>query len=205
MYTLSHTHTHSYFSVVYQIWAYSSLVLSIDSRVHLGEPKLIEAHHNGLFISYWTDRPTPSPSLLSHLFLQIWREKWNLVGGGQCLAECGGLQGHLCVFTKLIWNQVFSSPLADWSFTPTHINIYVYTYKHKSGYTSKLPLFHSYLHFQSLVALLSPVFVLLLDILKSSKSHTTQSLGLSFCCPPPFSLCILPFSLISHFHNKMRI
>lgn len=38
-------------------------LLSIYSRVHLGESKLIEVHHNGLFISHWVDRHTPSFAL----------------------------------------------------------------------------------------------------------------------------------------------
>lgn len=60
--TQTQRHTHTAISI-YQISAYSSLVSSIYSGVHLGEPKLIEVHHNGLFISHWTDRATPSFAL----------------------------------------------------------------------------------------------------------------------------------------------
>lgn len=111
--THTHKHTQSYFSVVYQIWAYSCLVLSIYSRVHLGEPKLIEAHHNGLFISYWADRPTPSLSLSPLLPLSLSApDMKGEVESGWCRTACAwllGPQGHLCAF-KMDSESSFLSP-----------------------------------------------------------------------------------------------
>lgn len=202
-YAHSQTHTQSYFSAVYQIWAYSSLVMSIYSRVHLGEPKLIEVHHNGLFISYWTDRPTPSLSLslalrLSLSLQQTWRETLNQVGAGQCLLDYGGLK-VIFVPSKWIQNLVYSGPQAGVfaSHLHTYTLSYIHTDQHKPWYTfelPKLPLFR----FTFILNLKLPFFLLffflLLDIFKSSNSHTTQSFGLSFCPPPPH-----PLSSISAF------
>lgn len=202
-YAHSQTHTQSYFSAVYQIWAYSSLVMSIYSRVHLGEPKLIEVHHNGLFISYWTDRPTPSLSLSLALRLslsrqQTWRETLNQVGAGQCLLDYGGLK-VIFVPSKWIQNLVYSGPQAGVfaSHLHTYTLSYIHTDQHKPWYTfelPKLPLFR----FTFILNLKLPFFLLffflLLDIFKSSNSHTTQSFGLSFCPPPPH-----PLSSISAF------
>ncbi len=143
--THTHKHTQSYFSAVYQIWAYSSLVLSIYSRVHLGEPKLIEAHHNGLFISYWTDRPTPSLSLshtpLSPLSLSAADMKREVEWGWCRTASVWlwGPQGHLCAL-KMDSESSFLST-TGWLVLlfHTYTLTYIHTDQHKPWYTSKLP------------------------------------------------------------------
>lgn len=197
--TLTNTHTQSYFSAVYQIWAYSSLALSIYSGVHLGEPKLIEAHHNGLFISYWTDRPTPSLSLalLSHLFLtqqQIWREKLNQVGAGQHSPDYQGLK-VICAPSKWIQNLVFSAPQADWFVSHLHTHIHSHIYTHRSTQalvyyqTAKLTLFHFTFILNPKLPFF-PIFFLLLDIFQIFQlPHRTviRSIALPSA---PLTLCL---------------
>ena len=172
-------HTQSNFSAVHQIWVYSSLVLSIYSRVHLGEPKLIEAHHNGLFISYWTDRPTPSLSLtplslLSHSAADMKRDVES-VWCRTASAWLWGPQGHLSAL-KMDSESSFLIPLG-WRvcFTPTHTQ-HIYTNPHKPWYTSKLLNWLCFisLSFSISNCPFSPFFFLLLDIFKSSNSHTTE-------------------------------
>lgn len=82
--------------------------MSIYSRVHLGEPKLIETHHNGLFISR-ADGQRPLHLVLYPLppfLLRAWYEKRRWIrlveGHGRLFDYCGdgvwerGAQGHFC-------------------------------------------------------------------------------------------------------------
>ncbi len=161
--THTHKHTQSYFSAVYQIWAYSSLVMSIYSRVHLGEPKLIEAHYNGLFISYWTDRPTPSLSLLrpSHLFLSLSRryEEWSwirLVQDSVC-PYMGAPRSFVCLQNG--FRIEFSQPHRLTGVFVTHLHTHTHTshiYTQINTSLGILPnsqigfvLFYFFLHSQS--------------------------------------------------------
>ena len=124
--------------------------MSIYSRVHLGEPKLIEAHHNGLFISYWTDRRTPSLSLslsfslslirlssLPHSAADMKREVES--GWYRTPSDCGGLKVILCAF-KMDSKSRFLGPHRLAVVLPrTHTLSYIHTDQHEPRCTSKLP------------------------------------------------------------------
>lgn len=162
--THTHEHKQSFFSAIYHIWVYSTLAMSIYSRVHLGEPKLIEAHHNGLFISYWTDRPTPSLSCTVSLSSSLSAVDMNRkIESGWCTAVSSwlwGPQGHFCVFKMDTESSLFSP--TGWCFclTPTHVALsHIHTDQHKPWYTFmliKLALFRFILNLK--FALFSPTF-----------------------------------------------
>lgn len=105
-----------------------------------------------------------------------------------------GPQGHLCAF-KMASESRFLSPTA-WLVFVSH----TYTHTHSDIYTPintslgmlpncQIGIVSFHFHSQSQIALFFPsFFFLLLDIFKSSNSHTAQSFGLSFCPPPPHPL-----------------
>lgn len=190
--------------------------MSIYSRVHLGEPKLIEVHHNGLFISYWTDRPTPSLSLSLALRLslsqqQTWRETLNQVGAGQCLLDYGGLK-VIFVPSKWIQNLVYSGPQASVfaSHLHTYTLSYIHTDQHKPWYTfelPKLPLFRFTFTFILNLKLpfFSPIFLSLIRYFQIFQlPHHTVIRSIILPSTPSPSVFHLRLSL-PQFPDKMRI
>lgn len=96
----------------------------------------------------------------------------------------------ICVPSKWIRNLVFSAPQARWWFhtcTLTYIHTQISpTPGILTSCHTGFVLFH--FHSQTQIAPSPPFFFFLLDIIKSSNSHTEQSFCLSFCPPPPHPL-----------------
>lgn len=190
--------------------------MSIYSRVHLGEPKLIEAHHNGLFISYWTDRRTPSLSLsfslslirlspLSHSAADMKREVES--GWYRTLSDCGGLKVILCAF-KMDSQSRFLGPTGWLLFRLARTHTHIYTQINASltvHPNCQIALVSLHFHSQSQIALFSPVF---LSLIRYFQIFQLPQRAVIWCTvlPSTPSPSVFYRSLsFTPFRNKMRI